>query len=174
MLQNLTIRRWLFTFIRMASQMSPRKRMCSRFHLLTLEAESVPLLRRHTGTRESRATRRSPRVFLSAPPTSKSTADGAPLRWAASVHARRPRETATPKKALYPLRLLSSGVGIAIFFQERTTSRLNNPKCTPRGTTFTFNKDTTLLYTKVFNFWTSSVHDPSTSHQTNSIPFIHS
>ena len=29
--------------------------------------------------RESRATRRSPRVFLSAPPTSKSTADGAAL-----------------------------------------------------------------------------------------------
>ena len=49
-----------------------------------LEAESVPR-RHHTGTRESRATRRSPRAFLSAPSTTTSTADGAPLRWAASV-----------------------------------------------------------------------------------------
>ena len=49
---------------------------CSRFHILMLEAESVPVLwRHHTSTRESRATRRSPRVFLSARPTTKSTAD---------------------------------------------------------------------------------------------------
>ena len=54
---------------------------CSGFHINMLETESVPLLRRHhTLTRESRANRRSPRAFLSAPPTTKAKADGAPLR----------------------------------------------------------------------------------------------
>ena len=54
---------------------------CSGFYIHMLEAESVPLLRRHhTLARESRANRRSPGAFLYAPPTTKAKADGAPLR----------------------------------------------------------------------------------------------
>ena len=116
-------------------------------------------------SRESRTTRRSPRVLLSAPPTTKARADGAPLRLAATVSARRPRETATQKKAIYPLRLLSSGVGIAIF-QERTTSRLHNPKCTPQAQRSPSIK-LQFFFTQKFSIIEPAVHDPSrnlTSH----------
>ena len=58
-------------------------------------SKRVLLLRRHhTLTRESRAYRRSPRAFLSTPPTTKAKVDGALLRRAASIHARRQRERA--------------------------------------------------------------------------------
>ena len=110
-------------------------------------------------SRESRTTQRSPRVFLSAPPTTKARADGAPLRWAATLSARRPRETATQKKAIYPLRLLSSGVEIAIF-QERTTSRFHNPKCMPQARRSPSIK-LQFFFTRKFSIFESAVHDPS-------------
>ena len=121
-------------------------------------------------SRESRTTRRflcraSSVGVSSSPPLQLPRAECAPLRWAATVSAWRPRETATQKKAIYPLRLLLSGVGIAIF-QERTTSRLHNPKCTPQARRSPSIK-LQFFFTRKFSIIETAVLDPSrnlTSH----------
>ena len=113
---------------RFCSPIRRRWAECWEFSIkCTRRRERPPLWQHQTRTRESRASRRSPRVFLSAPPTTKAKAYDAPLRGAFYSSTRDGR--------------------------ERESSSLLHA-C--NGTTCIFNKFTILLHTEVLNYWTCS------------------